>query len=220
MELLLIGLFVAMLVWLAWYMRAQKGETTIETLIQQGSYARAAEEAERMIASNASDSVLHQHLADALHLMGRFDESEDSYRRAMELDSRNAAAREGVALSLAHQKSRLEEARSIMEETIATFPEIQEFQALSLAYILHQSGERDAALRIFADNLELLQTRFELDYTDPDDLLAETLYIYGALLRASGDSVAADSALEKAAAWAPGSIFARQAPAANEAVSN
>ncbi|HUF17490.1 MAG TPA: BTAD domain-containing putative transcriptional regulator, partial [Thermoanaerobaculia bacterium] len=189
----------------------QKGETTIETLIQQGEYAQAAIEAERMIAINPRDGVLHLQHADALHLMGRFTESENSYRRAMEINSRDAAAREGLALSMAHQKVQLDKARSIMEETIATLPEIQEFQALSLAFILLESGNRDEALRVFSDNLELLQTRFEMDYTDPDDLLAETVYLYGVLSREVGESAEVEALMQKVVDWAPGSVFAEWA---------
>jgi len=95
-----------------------------------------------------------------------------------------------------------------MEEQIALYPQIQEFQALGLAYILLRAGKRDDALRVFRDNLELLETRFRDDYTDPDPLLAETLFLYAELSDAAGDRDRAAALRAKAAAWAPGSVWA------------
>ena len=95
----------------------------------------------------------------------------------------------------------------MMEETIALHPQIQEFQALGLAYILLRRGDRDDALRIFADNVELLETRFRDDYTDPDPLLAETLMMFAALSDAAGDPSRASALRTKAAEWAPGSVW-------------
>jgi tetratricopeptide (TPR) repeat protein len=97
-----------------------------------------------------------------------------------------------------------------MEETIALHPQIQEFQALGLAYILLRRGDRDDALRIYADNLELLETRFRDDYTDPDPLLAETLVMFAALAEAAGDPERASALRAKAAAWAPGSVWSNR----------
>jgi hypothetical protein len=104
---------------------------------------------------------------------------------------------------------KLDEAQFIMEQTIARHPQIQEFQALGLAYILLQRGDSAGAVRIFRDNAELLETRFHDDYTDPDPLLAETLYMYGVVSEAAGDPVRATNLRAKVAEWAPGSWFAR-----------
>src|SRR5947209_19863313 len=101
----------------------------------------------------------------------------------------------------------------MMEEQIALHPQIQEFQALDLAYILMRAGKRDDALRVFRDNVELLETRFRDDYTDPDPLLAETLFMYAELSEAAGDRGRADGLRAKAAAWAPGSVWAQRASA-------
>jgi tetratricopeptide (TPR) repeat protein len=137
-----------------------------------------------------------------LKLLGRFEEAIESYRK-----SDDPAAREGIALSLAHLRRDLPEAQRLMEEQIALYPQIQEFQALALAYILLLAGKRDDALRTFADNVELLETRFRDDYTDPDPLLAETLVMYAALSEAAGDRDRAATLRAKAAAWAPGSVW-------------
>jgi tetratricopeptide (TPR) repeat protein len=161
--------------------------TSVQQLIQQGRYSEA------VIA--AGDDWIHR--AEALKLLGRFDEAIAAYRK-----SDDPAAREGIALSLAHLERNLDEAQRLMEEQIALYPQIQEFQALSLAYILLRAGKRDEAMRIFGDNRELLETRFRDDYTDPDPLLAETLFMYAEL---SGD----ETLRAKAAAWAPGSVWAR-----------
>jgi CBS-domain-containing membrane protein len=79
-----------------------------------------------------------------------------------------------------------DEAKRLMDEQIALYPQIQEFQALGLAYILLRAGDREGALLTYRDNVELLETRFRDDYTDPDPLLAETLFMFGALAEASG----------------------------------
>ncbi|PYQ33093.1 MAG: hypothetical protein DMF57_10685 [Acidobacteria bacterium] len=168
----------ALVAWLLVYMLAQKPDTTVQKLIQQGRYADAV--------AAAGDDWMHR--AEALKLQGRFEEAIESYRR-----SDDPAAREGIALSLAHLGRDLE----------------MEFQALALAYILLKRRKRDEALQIYGDNLELLETRFHDDYTDRDPLLAETLVMYAALSHASGDSARASELRARAAAWAPGSVWSK-----------
>jgi len=140
---------------------------------------------------------------EALKTQGRFDEAFESYRK-----SSDPAAREGAALALAHAGRDLDRAKQLMEETIALHPQIQEFQSLALAYIHWKRGERDDALRIYRDNAELLETRFRDDYTDPDPQLAETLFMYATLAAANGENERAAELKAKAAAWAPGSVWA------------
>jgi tetratricopeptide (TPR) repeat protein len=180
------------------YMLAQKSETDVQQLIQQHRYAEAA-------AIPATDSAGFLHRAEALKLLGRFDEAIEAYGR-----SNDPAAREGIALSLAHLGRDLERARVLMDQTLAAHPQIQEFQALALAFILLRSGRRDEALRLFEDNSVLLQTRFQDDYTDPDPLLAETLVVYAELAGAAGDVDRSTALRRQAAAWAPGSVWASQ----------
>lgn len=182
--LLLIG-------WLVAYMLAQKEATSAQQFIHQHRYAEAVREAR-----NPLDR------AEALKLLGRFEEAIPAYR-----ESNDPAAREGIALSLAHLGRDLDEARRLMEEQIAQFPQIQEFQALALAYILLRSGDRDAALRLYRDNVELLETRFRDNYTDPDPLLAETLWLFAALADANGETARADTLRNQSAQWAPGSAW-------------
>ena len=179
------------------YMLAQKPVTTVQQLIQQNHFEDAAK-------LPATDSAGHLHRAEALKLLGRFDEAIAEYRR-----SDDPAAREGIALSLAHQNRDLDEAKRLMEQTIATWPQIQEFQALGLAYILLRKGERDAAMRTYRDNLELLETRFRDDYTDADPLLAETLVMFAELAEANGERERAALLRVQAARWAPGSVWSR-----------
>jgi tetratricopeptide (TPR) repeat protein len=182
------------------YMFAQKPATDVQRLIQQHRYQEAVREAERQ-----GDAM---HRAEALKLLGRFDEAIDAYRH-----SDDPAADEGVALSLAHLGREMLEAKRLMELTIANHPQIQEFQALALAYVLLRLGQRDDALRLFEDNRVLLETRFRDDYTDPDPLLAETLWIFGALTEAAGDAERAVALRAQAASWAPGSVWASPAGA-------
>jgi tetratricopeptide (TPR) repeat protein len=186
-------ILIGAVVWLLFYMFAQKPVTTVQQRIQQGRYEDAV--------AAAGDDWMHR--AEALKLLGRFDDAIEAYRK-----SDDPAAREGIALSLAHLERDLGEAQRLMEEQINLYPQIQEFQALGLAYILLRAGKRDEALRIFGDNVELLETRFRDDYTDRDPLLAETLFMYAKLTEAAGDRDRANALRAKAAAWAPGSVWA------------
>src|SRR5207253_11253106 len=111
------AVIIAIMAWLLVYMLSQKPVTTVQRLIQQGRYADAV--------GAAGQDWLHR--AEALKLQGHFEEAIDSYRR-----SDDPAAREGIALSLAHLGRDLDEAQHLMEQQIALFPQIQEFQALGL----------------------------------------------------------------------------------------
>lgn len=197
LSLLLLAAVAIMVVWLVAYMRAQTPVTTAQRLIQQHRYEDAA-------ALDAHDSAEHLHRAEALKLLGRFDEAIAEYRR-----SDDPAAQEGIALAFAHGNRDLDEAQRMMESTTNLFPQIQEFQALGLAYILLRRGDRESALRIYRDNAELLETRFRDDYTDPDPLLAETLVLYAELAQASGEMFRAAELRTRAAQWAPGSVWSR-----------
>ena len=168
------------------YMLMQKPATTAQQLIQQGRYEDAVHAASR-------DPM---HRAEALKLLGRYEEAIAAYRT-----SDDPAAQEGIALCLAHLGRDLDEAQRLMERQIAYSPQIQEFQALGLAYILLKAGKREDALRIYRDNVELLETRFRDDYTDRDPLLAETLTMYATLAEASGDVDRAKALRDKAAEW-------------------
>src|SRR5216684_376373 len=166
---------VLLIGWLAAWMLVQKPATNVQQLIQDHRYEDA-------VTAAANDPL---HRAEALKLLGRFDEAIASYRR-----SDDPAAQEGIALSLAHLNRDLDEAKRLMEETI-----------------LLRRGEKEDALRIYTDNVELLETRFRDDYTDPDPLLAETLVIFATLSEAAGDVARASTLRAKAAQWAPGSVW-------------
>jgi len=179
---------IALMGWLVAWMLSQKPITNAQQLLQQRRYEDAVMEAAR-----TGD---HLHRAEALKLLGRYDEAIEAYRQ-----STDPAAREGIALSLAHANRDLAQAREVMETQMAQHPQIQEFQSLALAYILLRAGDRDAALRLYRDNVELLETRFRDDYTDPDPLLSETLYLYGVLADANGEEARADALWRQAEKW-------------------
>lgn len=181
-------LAIVLIGWLVAYMLSQRPITNVQQLIQQRRYEDAVMEAQR-----TGD---HLHRAEALKLVGRYDDAIAAYKL-----SSDPAAREGVALSLAHLGRDLDEARTLMETQIAQFPQIQEFQSLNLAYVLLRAGDREAALRLYRDNLELLETRFRDDYTDPDPMLSETLYLFSVLARANGEDARADSLARQAESW-------------------
>ena len=186
-------IFIALIGWLLAYMVAQKPITNVQKLIHQRRYEDAVMEANR-----TGD---HFHRAEALKLLGRYDEAIDAYRQ-----SDDPSAREGIALSLAHRNRNLDEARQLMETQIAQHPQIQEFQSLALAYILLRAGDREAALRLYRDNVELLETRFRDDYTDADPLLAETLFLFSELAAANGEHTRADSLRRQAEQWGWGKV--------------
>jgi tetratricopeptide (TPR) repeat protein len=179
---------IALIGWLAAYMLSQKPITNAQQLIQMRRYEDAAMEAAR------TNDALHR--AEALKLLGRYEEAIAAYR-----ESTDPSAREGIALSLAHLGRDLDEARQLMETQLAQFPQIQEFQSLVLAYVLLRAGDTEGALRLYRDNVELLETRFRDDYTDPDPLLSETLYLYGVLADANGEEARADSLYREAERW-------------------
>jgi tetratricopeptide (TPR) repeat protein len=191
-----VAVLLIALVLIGWgvsWMLAQKPVTSAQQLIQQHRYEEA-------VVAAAKDPL---HRAEALKLLGKFEEAIAAYAR-----SDDPAAKEGIALALAHLGRDLDRAKALMEQTIAQHPQIMEFQALGLAYILLKRGEREAALRLFTDNAVLLETRFHDDYTDPDPLLAETLVMYAALMAAMGDEARADALRARAAEWAPRSVWA------------
>jgi tetratricopeptide (TPR) repeat protein len=181
-------LAIALIGWMAVWMISQKPVTNVQQLIQQQRYEDAVTEASR------AGDVFHR--AEALKLLGRFDEAIASYSQ-----SSDPSAQEGIALSLAHLGRDLDDARQRMETVLAQHPQIQEFQALALAYILLRAGDGEAALRLYRDNVELLETRFRDDYTDPDPLLSETLWMFAALADANGEEARADSLRRQAVSW-------------------
>src|SRR5258708_40195149 len=125
LELIVLILTIIVIAFLVLYMRAQNPATNAQRLIQQHRYDEA-------VIAAAQDPL---HRGEALKLLGRFDDAVVAYRQ-----SDDPAAREGIALSLAHLGRDLDEAKRLMEETIALHPQIQEFQALGLAYILLKRG--------------------------------------------------------------------------------
>lgn len=179
---------IALIGWAVAWMLSQRPITNAQQLLQLRRYEDAAMEAAR-----TGD---HFHRAEALKLLGRYEEAIAAYEQ-----SPDPSAREGIALSLAHLGKELDEARRMMELQIAERPQIQEFQSLALAWILLRSGDREAALRIYRDNVELLETRFRDDYTDPDPLLSETLWMFAELADANGEDARAESLRRQAEAW-------------------
>lgn len=190
---------IALIGWLVAYMIAQKPISNVQQLIAQKRFDDAVKEADR------TNDPLHR--AEALKLLGRFEEAIEAYGR-----SSDPAAREGIALCLAHLGRELDRARAMMETQIAQHPQIQEFQSLALAYILLRAGDREGALRLYVDNAELLETRFRDDYTDPDPLLAETLFLFSELAEANGEEARADSLRRQAELWG-WAEFRNRAPA-------
>jgi tetratricopeptide (TPR) repeat protein len=179
---------IALIGWLVAYMTSQRPITNAQQLIHQRRYEDAVMEANR-----TGD---HFHRAEALKLLGHYEDAIAAYRL-----STDPAAREGIALSLAHLGRDLEEARSLMETQLDQHPQIQEFQSLALAWILLRSGDREGALRLYRDNVELLETRFHDDYTDPDPMLAETLFLFAELADANGEAARADSLRRQSERW-------------------
>ena len=208
-ELLLLLVALATVLGLLAYMFAQKSDTAPQTLIHQGKFEAAVASADELLARGAAGSSLQLHKAEALKLLGRFDEAIAAYRAQLQVDPRDAAAREGIALCLTYLARNLDEARHLMEEAFTQFPQIQEFQAVGLAFIDRARGDDISARRLFEDNAELIQTRFDMDYTDRDPLLVETLFIFGDLTTAYATRERAEPYFNRVLEWAPTSIFAK-----------
>jgi tetratricopeptide (TPR) repeat protein len=215
LSVILAVLIVATVVGLTLYMLAQKPVTSVQRLIHERRYEAALAEVDRLIQKRPQDGSAQLHRAEAAKLLGRFEEAIASYRELLRIDPADAAPREGIALCLTYLGREPEQARRLMEEAIQSFPQIQEFQALALAFILLRQGKREESLRLFEDNLVLLETRFRDDYTDPDPLLAETLFHFAEMSRASGDTGRAAELYRKVRDWAPGSVFAQWATEAS-----
>lgn len=181
-------LAVLLIGWLVSWMLSQRPVTSVQQLIHIRRYEDAVAEAAR------TGDALHR--GEALKLLGRYEEAIEAYRQ-----SPDPSAREGIALALAHLGRNLDEARRLMETQIAQYPQILEFQSLVLAFVLLRAGEREAALRLYRDNVELLETRFRDDYTDPDPLLSETLYLFSELAEANGEDARAESLRKQAREW-------------------
>lgn len=179
---------VALVGWVAALILSRKPITGAQELIQMRRYEDAVMEAAR-----TGDQFAR---GEALKLLGRFEDAVAAFRQ-----SDDPSASEGVALSLAHLGRDLDEARDLMEKQIAWHPQIQEFQALALAWILLRLGRHDDALRIYRDNLELLETRFRDDYTDPDPQLSEMLHLFSQLAGANGETAKAQALESRAQAW-------------------
>lgn len=207
-EVVLGAIALAAVGWALTYMLAQKPVTGVQQLIQQGKFEEAMAAAQVILDAAPNDTGALLHHAEAAKLLGRFEEALGSYGKLMARESSDAAAREGVALTLAYLNRDLPRAVRIMEETVQSYPAIQEFQALALSYVLLRAGRREEALRLYDDNAVLLQTRFDVDYTDRDPLLAETLHLYAILAKESGDDAKARELQQKVREWAPASAFA------------
>ena len=207
MELLLAVIVAVVIAGTVLYMLSQRTPTSAQRLIEQGRFDEAVAEAARATERAPSDFSAWFHLAEAQKLSGRFAQALASYEQSLELSPKDPAAHEGHALARAYLGD-LESARSELEETIAAYPAIQEFQALALAWVLHRLGRTDDSLRLFEDNSVLLETRFRDDYTDRDASLAETLFQYAVLSKAAGQVDRAELLFRQVIEWAPKSVFA------------
>src|SRR3954454_9670052 len=110
MTLAVLIVTVVLIGWLVIWMLSQKPATSAQQLIQQHRYAEAVSAAER--------DPLHR--AEALKLLGRFEEALHSYRH-----SDDPAAQEGIALSLQLIGRDLDKEALLLEQIIALYPEIQ-----------------------------------------------------------------------------------------------
>lgn len=209
MEIFLIILVAAIVVAVLMSRTSREPRSGVPALLNREDYDGAWAEASRAIEREPRRVDMRLYRAEAAKMSGRFEDAISDFREAMEIDPTDPTVREGLALTLTYAGQDLEGARELMEETIQAHPAIQEFQALELAWILLRLGRRDEALRLFHDNAELLRTRFDMDYTDADPQLAETLHLFARLSEEAQESEAARALHERVIAWAPRSIFAR-----------
>ena len=202
---MILGL-VAVFLWMA---ISRRPESDLPQLLQRGQFAEVLRRTFEELKDDPKHVALRVLRGQAAVMAGEFDLALESFQIAARLDPRDPTAAEGVALAMAYAGRSMTEACELMEKTRQSLPAIQEFQGLAVAFLLLKSGDREAALREFADQRELLETRFELDYTDQDATLAETLYHYAILAAEAGDEDAAEQLFSRVRQWGKGTVFER-----------
>ncbi len=123
-------------------------------LLRQKQPAAAVAHLEAAAAKKPEDFRAAYYLGEALLASGETTRAEGAYRRALELDARSAAARLGLARSVA-RADRLEEAGQEFRRAAGTDPEFRD-ALLELADLLEQKRRPAEALELY---LEFLKAR-------------------------------------------------------------
>lgn len=143
--------------------RARKGR--VRTALRIAEFDLAWREAERLNGSAGSDAEARSLLGDALWAMGRFDESDAAFRRALDEAPSLSRARFGLARSLA-TRSRLDEALREALTTAGDAPQDPEVHAL-VGFIYERLNRYNESAEAFERYLALLppKTREEAPST-------------------------------------------------------
>jgi Flp pilus assembly protein TadD/predicted aspartyl protease len=131
--------------------RARKGR--VRTALRIAEFELAWREAE-LLNEGASDAEGKTLLGDALWAVGRFDESDAAYRRALEVAPVVSRARFGLARSLA-TRSQLDEALKEALTTVTEAPQDAEVHAL-VGFIYERMNRYDESADAFERYLALL----------------------------------------------------------------
>lgn len=132
--------------------RARKGR--VRTALRIAEFELAWREAELLNEAPAADPEARTLLGDALWAIGRFDESDAAYRRALDAEPALSRARFGLARSLA-TRSRLDEALNEALVTAAQAPRDPEVHAL-VGFIYERLNRFEESAEAFERYLALL----------------------------------------------------------------
>lgn len=132
--------------------RARKGR--VRTALRIAEFDLAWREAELLNGGAGSDAEARSLLGDALWAMGRFDESDAAFRRALDETPSLSRARFGLARSLA-TRSRLDEALREALTTATEAPRDPEVHAL-VGFIYERMNRFDESAEAFERYLALL----------------------------------------------------------------
>jgi|SaaInl4_150m_RNA_FD_contig_61_411796_length_3066_multi_4_in_0_out_0_2 tetratricopeptide (TPR) repeat protein len=125
----------------------------------KGMFAQAVDEYHRAIEVNPYADAAHAGTGMAFYKLGRRDDAERSFRRALRLNERNIIARNGLALVVDDHQERAAQ----MEAAISYNPDMPELRN-NLCYFLAESGEYDRAVTECQASIRLDSLNFHAHY--------------------------------------------------------
>jgi len=125
----------------------------------EGFYAQAIDEYRRALEVNPYGDDAHAGMGMSYYRLGRREDAERSFRRALRLNERNLIARNGLALVLDDQQERAVQ----LEAAVSYNPEAPELRN-NLCYFLAESGDYDRAVEECTESIRLDSTNEHAHY--------------------------------------------------------
>lgn len=157
--------------------------------LETGRPKEAHEALTKAVTLTPDDPQLYFHLGVAEDRLGQSEASESRFRRVLELDPKNAAAKNYLGYTWADRGVRLEEAERLLREAVQADPQNPAFLD-SLGWARFKQGDLQEARSLLEKAAAL----------DPDPLIQSHL---AQVVAAKGDPVAGMRALARAAAQSP-----------------